>query len=159
MRRFAFPLAFALLASIWAAPAFAGERGAHAGRHGMRGEARLEKHLDELGLEPAQKEKVRTILDASKQAREARREQMRAAFQQMRALLDQDAPDEAAVMAQADKIGALHTERHKAMLHTLLAVRAELTPEQRAALKEKMGSERARRWKRDRGENPPDDRS
>ena len=35
-------------------------------------------------------------------------------------------------------LGELRTEGHKAMLHALLAVRAELTPEQRAQLREKM---------------------
>jgi Spy/CpxP family protein refolding chaperone len=160
MKRLAIPFAAALLAALWLVPASAEEPGPGGrGHHGMRGEARLEKHLDELGLEPAQKEKVRAILDASKQAREAQHEQMRAAHEQMRALLEQDAPDEAAVMAQADRISALKSERHKAMLRTLLAVRAELTPEQRAQLKEKMRQERPRRWMRDRGATPPDDRS
>jgi Spy/CpxP family protein refolding chaperone len=146
MKRFAVPAAAAaLLAVVAFAPVFAQESGPPGpGHHRMHGEARLEKHLDELGLDPAQKEKVRAILDASKQARQAQFEQMRAAHEQMRALLDQDAPDEAAVMAQAE---------------TLLAVRAELTPEQRAELKTKLQSEGGHHfWKR-RGELPPDDRS
>ena len=151
MKRFALPAA-ALLAALALAPAFSQAGGPYgSGHHRMRGEARLEKHLEALGLEPAQNEKVRAILDASKQAREAQHEQMRAAHEEMRALLDQETPDEVAVMAQADRMGALKTEGHKAMLRTLLAVRAELTPEQRAALKEKMKSERGR-WLKRRGE-------
>jgi Spy/CpxP family protein refolding chaperone len=58
-------------------------------------------------------------------------------------------------MRQVEQIGELRTEGHKAMLHTLLAVRAELTPEQRAQLREKMREDMARRWKR-HGEGAPD---
>jgi Spy/CpxP family protein refolding chaperone len=84
---------------------------------------------------------------------------MKAAFEQMRTLLDQDTPDEAAVMQQAELLGQLRTEAHKAMLHTLLAVRAELTPEQRAQLREKMRADMAQRpwWHRRHGGGEPDD--
>ena len=88
---------------------------------------------------------------------------MRAAFEDMHTLLDQETPDQAAVLAQADKIGQLSTEAHKEMLKTLLAVRAELTPDQRAKLKAEMmkhsaGRWRApqRRWHRTRAELPPE---
>ena len=125
-------LALAGLASF-ATPALAGPG------HGPGGPgARLEKHLKTLGLDPAQQEKVQAILDAAKPQREQIRTQMRAAFQDMHTLLDQDAPDQAAVLAQADKIGQISTEAHKEMLKTLLAVRAELTPDQRAKLKAEM---------------------
>lgn len=161
MTRFALSAAAALLTCFALGPAFAEEEGPPF-HHRMRGEARLEQTLEEIGLDPAQKEKVRAILDASKQARETQREQMRAAREQMRALLDQEKPDEAAVMAQADRMGALKTERHKAMLRTLLAVRAELTPAQRAQLGEKM-RERGKQWRKRHGprmgEPAPDDRS
>jgi Spy/CpxP family protein refolding chaperone len=56
----------------------------------------------------------------------------------MRAMLEQDAPDESAVMRQADRIGAIRTEGRKAMLRSLLAVRADLTAEQRQKLNEIM---------------------
>lgn len=124
--------------------------------------ARLQKDLAELGLSAAQDEKIRAILAESKSTREGRRGEMRAEFERMHALLEADSPDEAAVMAQADKIGALKNAQHKAMLHTLLAIRAELTPEQRAKLKEKMREHGPGRWFRGhrRGgppEGPPDE--
>jgi Spy/CpxP family protein refolding chaperone len=156
VKRLAFP-ATLLLAGLAFGPAFAQEEEPPPFHRRMQGEARLEQTLGEIGLDAAQKEKVRAILDASKQAREAHRERMRAAHEQMRTLLDQEKPDEAAVMAQADRMGALKTEGHKAMLHTLLAIRAELSPEQRAQLKEKM-RERRRHFMKRRG-MPPDDRS
>jgi Spy/CpxP family protein refolding chaperone len=145
--------ALALLAAAPPASAF----GPHGPRHGMRAEQRLEKHLEELGLEPQQLDAVRAILDESKRAREEQREQVRAAFEEMRALLDQDLPDEDAVMRQAERLGELHTEGHKAMLHTLLAVRAQLTPEQRSQLRERMREDMAhRRWKHGKREGGAD---
>jgi Spy/CpxP family protein refolding chaperone len=144
--------ALALFAAAQPASAF----GACAG--GMRPDRHLdmhlERHLEELGLEPAQLEAVRAILDESRGEREKRRETVRAAFEEMRALLDQDLPDEAAVMRQAEVLGDLRTEGHKAMLRTLLAVRAQLTPEQREALRERMRKDLAHgreRWKHQHG--------
>jgi Spy/CpxP family protein refolding chaperone len=95
----------------------------------------LERNLEKLGLEADQKERVTAILNAAKERRRAGRSELRAAFEQMSALLEADPPDEAAIMRQADKIGDLKSEEHKSMLRTLLAVRAELTPEQREKLK------------------------
>ncbi len=107
---------------------------------------RLERRLGKLGLDPAQQEKVGAILAAAREGREQRRAQLRNAFEQLHALLEQDRPDEAAIMQQVDVIGALKTEQHKAMLHTLLQVRAELTPEQRQKLK--ADRPRRGRWRR-----------
>jgi len=123
--------------------------------HGPPPDVRLEKNLEALGLEPARMEKIRAILTSSKEKREQIRSQLRAAFDQMHALLQQDPPDEAAIMGQADKIGALQTEEHKAMLHTLLQVRAELTPEQRKKLLE-MKERDAPRWHHRGGPRGPE---
>jgi Spy/CpxP family protein refolding chaperone len=104
--------------------------------------------IQKLGLDATQQKKVQAILDAAKPQREEIRGRMRQAFEDMRALLDQETPDQAAVLAQADRIGAISTEAHKAMLTTLLAVRAELTPEQRAKLKQEMREHGPGRWHR-----------
>jgi Spy/CpxP family protein refolding chaperone len=124
--------------------------------HGPPPDVRLEKNLEALGIEPTQMEKIRGILAASKQKREQMHTQLRAAFDEMHALLEQDPPDEAAIMQQADKIGQIQTEGHKAMLHVLLQVRAELTPEQRQKLKDSMRGDGPPPW-RGRGGGPPDD--
>ncbi len=143
------------LGLLLAAPAaLAGRWGA--GERGGRGhhtplDARLEKHLDELGLDDAQREKVRVILDAARAEREGGRERMVSAFESMHVLLEADAPDEAAVLAKADEIGALRNERHKAMLRTLLRVRAELSREQRQKLSEIMRRDGPKHWMRDPG--------
>jgi hypothetical protein len=52
----------------------------------------------------------------------------------MRALLSQEEPNEAAVMQQADTIGALELAALKQLLHVMLRIRALLTPAQRQEL-------------------------
>jgi Spy/CpxP family protein refolding chaperone len=129
-KRLALSAAGALLAALAFSPASAQREGPPGpGHHRMGSEARLEKTLEE---------------------------KLRAAREELRKLLDQDAPDEIAVLAEADRMGAIRTEMQRAMLRTLLAVRAELTAEQRKQLGEKM---RERRFRMRRGEPPPDDAS
>jgi Spy/CpxP family protein refolding chaperone len=99
---------------------------------------RLESHLRELGLDAAQLGEIQTVLASAKSARVEIDARLMAAFEEMRALLDQETPDEAAVMKQADRIGAIRTEGRKLMLRTLLHVRADLTPAQRARLNDLM---------------------
>ena len=76
------------------------------------------------------------MLEASGDEREALREQVHAAHQQMRALLEQEEPDVDAVLAQADVVGELHGALRKLKLRTMLGVRSLLTPEQREELHE-----------------------
>jgi len=151
---------FAATLALLAAPAFADPPpgpGGPMGPGGMGMGPRLEHKLAKLGLSPDQQTKIQGILDAAKPQREDLRNRMRKAFEDMRLLLDQDTPDQNAVLAQADAIGQLTTEAHKDMLTTLLAVRAELTPAQRLKLKEEMqhgpgGGGRFRRWHRGGGQ-------
>jgi len=101
-------------------------------------DARLEQQLRELGLDSSQREKTQAILGEAKRTREEIDGRLQKAFDEMRNLLEQASPDEAAVMSQADRIGAIRTEGRKAMLRALLAVRADLTPAQREKLNEMM---------------------
>jgi Spy/CpxP family protein refolding chaperone len=107
---------------------------ADARRHGPVPDERLEKHLEELDLTSAQKEKVRVILDAGREERQKLRAQKREVIERMHSLLEQDPPDEAAIMLQAERIGDIRTEAHKVMLRTLLQIREQLSPEQRRQL-------------------------
>lgn len=101
-------------------------------------EGRMERHLKELDLDPQQSETVKAIIEAARQRRTETEGRLREAFDEMHELLEQDSPDEDAVLGQADKIGEIQLGAHKSMLQTLLAIRAELTPEQRAELKKKI---------------------
>jgi len=98
--------------------------------------ARLERDLDKVALTAEQKQKIHALLEAAKKEQESIEERLRAEFKEMRGLLDKETPDEQAVLRQADKIGELRTAQHKSKLRTRLQVQAQLTPEQRAKLRE-----------------------
>ncbi len=117
-------------------------------------DARLEQQLRELGLDSDQLARAQAILAEARRAREESDARLQQAFDEMRSLLEQDTPDEAAVMSQADRIGAIRTESRKSLLRALLAVRAELSPEQRAKLNEMMRRE-GPPWRRGVHPEPP----
>jgi Spy/CpxP family protein refolding chaperone len=110
---------------------------ARAGRHGADRLTRLAERLDSLDLNDQTRTTIHTTIDAAQATLGDIRRQLRDAHQQLRALMAQEAPDKD-VLAQSDRIGALASAYRKHTLSTLLAVRALLTPEQRASLRESM---------------------
>lgn len=122
-------LALAVAGLLGAGTAFARSPGHHGGhgRHGGAGGCgveRLADKIDDLGLDAGQQAAVDQVLDQARVTRRTQRQEMRAARQQMRALLAQDAPSTEAVMAQADVIGALQTKTKKDRLQTMLSLRS-----------------------------------
>lgn len=111
----------------------------------------LEHLVETLGLDEAALSKVYQIIDASRANQRELRRKHQDAHQQMRTLLEQETPDEAAVMTQADAVGALRTEMQKHRLRTILQIRALLTPEQRAKLLETLRT----RYRHGRLKPPP----
>jgi Spy/CpxP family protein refolding chaperone len=111
-------------------------RDAHKWGHGNSHTSSVLKHADELGLDDATRAKIREITDAARESGKERREKTRALDDDMRDLMAQDTPDEAAIMAAADRLGALSTEARKAKISSSLKVRALLSPEQSAQLKQ-----------------------
>jgi Spy/CpxP family protein refolding chaperone len=103
--------------------------------------ARWEQRVRHMDLTAPQKEKVTKILDESRKERESLQALIRQTSAELNQLLQQPNFSEQAVLKQADKLGALRTERQKAMLRSFLKVRAELTPEQRRQLLAKTPSE------------------
>jgi Spy/CpxP family protein refolding chaperone len=99
---------------------------------------RLEEKLDALNLDDAKRTAIHETLEAGRVAQDDLRSQLRKARQGLRAMLQDEQPDQDKVMAQAEVIGGLVTEQRKQALHTWLTVRALLTPEQRASLREAM---------------------
>jgi len=95
----------------------------------------ITRHADELGVDDATVAKIEEIVAASREEAEPLRDAVRAARDEMRTLLNADQPDEAAVMAQSDKVSAAMAAMHKHRLATLLKIRVLLTPEQRDKLK------------------------
>ncbi|MBI3248403.1 MAG: periplasmic heavy metal sensor [Deltaproteobacteria bacterium] len=141
------------LSLIGGAMAYGWSGAGRGGHHFGRGEGHLEQMVESLGLDEKSMAAVKKILDASKANREDLFAKMHDAHERMRTLLEQEQPEEASVMAQADTIGALETEGRKQRLHTMLAVRALLTPAQRAKLLEKLQEERHGRrgaWQHDK---------
>jgi Spy/CpxP family protein refolding chaperone len=94
----------------------------------------LERHAERLGLDDATRARIREIADAARSEAEPREQELRRLHEDMRALLEQESPELDAVMRQAERIGTAETELQKQRLRTLLAIRALLTPEQRAEL-------------------------
>ena len=111
---------------------------ARAPRQGIDRMSRLEEKVDALNLDDATRTAIHKAIDAGRVAQDDVRGQLRKARQDMRAMLRQDKPNEAQVLAQSEVIGGLITEQRKQALHTMLTVRALLTPEQRASLREAM---------------------
>ena len=111
---------------------------ARAPRHGFDRMARLEEKIDALNLDDATRTAIHKAIDEGRGTRDDIRGQLRQARRDLRAMLQQDNPNEAQVLAQSEVIGGLETEHRKQALHTLLTVRALLTPEQRASLREAM---------------------
>ena len=111
---------------------------ARAPRHGFDRLSCLDEKIDVLNLDDATRTAIHKAIDEGRAAQDDVRSQLRKARQDLRAMLQQDKPDEAQVLAQSEVIGGLVTEQRKQALHTLLTVRALLTPEQRASLREAM---------------------
>lgn len=113
---------------------------------------RLERLADRLGLGAAKLRVLKERLYDAQQERIRLKAQLDVARLRLRRLLDQDAPDEPAVMAAVERLGQLRTDLHKQQLKLLLRIRAELTIEQRRALKSLLGDleDRRRRHRKNR---------
>jgi len=117
------------------------------GPGGPHGEYRLlDRYADELGLDEETRAAIEAIADRSRargQELDLRRE---AAHEAMKALLDQELPDQEAVMQQVEEIGAIDVELKKQRFQALIDIRKQLTPEQRQQL---LAIEKVRRSQRD----------
>lgn len=156
--------AMALLATgvALAAPAQAGPGRGH---HGWGGpEGWIEHHAEMLGIDDATLAEINQIVAASRAEADAIYEEHREARRVMHEMLDQDEPDTAAVMKQAEVIGEVDVRAHKHRLATMLKIRAKLTPEQRGELRAMKDEMRERHGWHHRGgecdpgnEPPPED--
>jgi Spy/CpxP family protein refolding chaperone len=91
---------------------------------------RMEATLAELELDEQTRAAAQQVIATARSESEARRDELGDARRALHDLLEQDAPAVDAVMAQADAVGVLQTESHKAKLRTMLELRALLGPEQ-----------------------------
>ncbi len=121
---------------------------------------RLERLVEELGLDERTLAQVDAIIDASRTKERTLRRQLREAGKQMRSLLEEEDPRETELLEQVDVIGGLRTELRKEQLKTMLRVRALLSQEQRAKLLEQFNKSPRRGrhgfgWHKDFQSNPP----
>jgi len=93
-----------------------------------------EEYAERLGLAAETLAAIHTIVETSRSQSHTLRAQLHQAYMQMRRLLSQETPDPAAVMQQADTIGALELAERKNRLQAMLQIRALLTPAQRQQL-------------------------
>jgi Spy/CpxP family protein refolding chaperone len=115
------------------------------GCHGGGKFMHFERHLEGIQLDTGTREAVTRLLEESRVAKQASREEVRAAHVRMRELIEADKPDLDAILAQADSLGALETEARKAQLRTFVGIRGLLKPEQWTELKGRMESEKSHR--------------
>jgi Spy/CpxP family protein refolding chaperone len=111
---------------------------------------RLGERIDSLGLDDATRAAIHTSIAGAQAEQSKIRGQLRDAYSGLRTLMRQDLPDEAAVSTQLDTIGVLQTEYKKQTTLAWLTALAQLTPDQRASLREAVRSHGA--GKRDRGQ-------
>ena len=121
------------------------------GRHPPPFDDVLERNAGRLGLDERTRSEVRSIADAAREESRDVEAGLRTLRDEMRKLLDQEAPDLDGVLRQADRIGAIETELNKLRLRTMLRIRGLLTPEQRQEL---VRIHEERRQERGRGDPP-----
>jgi Spy/CpxP family protein refolding chaperone len=97
-------------------------------------EGRLIAQMDDGGEEVDLDEKTRAALDSAmdelREAEDAYGEKGKVAFKKLHDLLDEDQPDEKAVIEASEAIGVLGTEMRNLRLSATLKFRSLLTPDQ-----------------------------
>lgn len=107
--------------------------GARLRMHGMAGRERLARAL---GLTDEQRAKMREAHERQMRRSIAERADLKIAKLDLRKLVRADHPDQHAIEAQVDKIAGMRAELQKQRLATMIEIRAMLTADQRARLRE-----------------------
>ena len=130
---------------------------AHARPPGQRGPGGpppgrfIERQAERLGLDAKTRSSIRAIADISHVKGKEIRKSLHQAYQEMRDLLQHDAPNETSVLQQAEKIGTLEIREQQNRLQAMLQIRALLTPEQRQKIMTLRKEDRPHRRGRGRG--------
>ncbi len=118
---------------------------------------RIERMADDLGLAPQALDKIKERLHAAKKEHVQLRAELDAAKLELHRLLDQDAPDKAAVLRQVDAVGQKKQAIEKLKIAALLDVRSMLTPEQRQKLRTLQEDRGRGKGKKGKGKDRGDD--
>jgi Spy/CpxP family protein refolding chaperone len=146
MNRLAFALGLSLaLGGLTTAPASATPGApphAHGHGHGYGDgpspDEVIARHAQELGIDAGTLERIRALGEQHRAEREVIVAALREQKGALRRLMETGAPNEAEAVALARKIGTLETDLSVARLESVIRIHALLTPEQNAALREKM---------------------
>ncbi len=133
MKSVALVLALGLLAPL----AFAHE--------GKRGKERHEKLRQELNLTPEQEEKMTSLRQQQKKAREEKRAQVDKAQAEFRAAMDNPKSTDAELTKKFEVLEKAQAEMRRSHFTSMLAVRGILNEEQRVQFNEKRSHWRERR--------------
>lgn len=98
----------------------------------------LEELADKIGANSQTIAKIKDLAYNANKELIGLRAEMDQNHLEMKRLMDLDSPDDQAIIAQIDKIGAVEIKLRKNRINLLLAVRKILTPEQRTKLKQLM---------------------
>ena len=90
--------------------------------------------LEEVGVDETVRNQISSISEKSEPRARSLHEEIHEARKSLRDLLEENSPNQEAVMQKVDEIGALEIQADKHRLETMLSIRALLTPEQRIAL-------------------------
>ena len=146
-----FAVLVAVVAAVSFSPltssAFMGEDGAPpAGRH-------FKKMATELGLSAQQQQDVKAVFAKNRPQAEPLMKQLKTEHRSLRALIQADAVDDAAIRAQSAKVAAVEADLAVQGAHVGQQVRAILTPEQIQKFKE-LQADRDKRMDDRRGHRP-----
>lgn len=94
------------------------------------------RHQQEIGLTEAQRKAITGAITETQQKLVDQQWTLENDSEALRKLLDRDPVDEAAAMAQSDKVLAAEQRIKREHLRLLIRVKNELTPEQEAKLRE-----------------------
>lgn len=103
--------------------------------------------LQQLNLTPEQQQRIRAIREDAKANNEGLRQQMQQAREQMRSLSASNASDNE-LRQHHQQVQALQQQMSNQRFETLLKIRAELTPEQRAQMAQLMEQRKGQRGNR-----------
>jgi periplasmic protein CpxP/Spy len=101
------------------------------GDSGSRGEMRLERMAARLELTEEQTDAITKIHEAGRSKNMGLRKEMMRLRNELQGEMLKDDPSQKKVLDLNEKLGALRTEKHATRLENRLAVREQLTPEQR----------------------------
>jgi Spy/CpxP family protein refolding chaperone len=147
----------AVFVLLFAAAALAQGPGNGPGRgrgQGFGGEHRLEVLAEKLDLTAEQQESIGAIMEESRARGVELRKEMMRLQNELEGELLKDQPSEGTALGLVKEIGDLRTSIQSQRLESRLAVREQLTPEQRdrmLMMKERFGKDRGRRGGRKPG--------